>query len=873
MTPEHWFRTIPLRLRSLFRRRQVEEELDEELQIHLEQLIKHETASGKTPTEARHAALRAMGGLEQQKEECRDARRVGWLEELMQDTRYAARTLAKTPGFTVISLLVLTLGIGSSTAIFTLVNSVLLRPLPFPAANQLFLVSDKPRRFSFFTGPGVMDRSYLAFRKRNQCFESLATVNREKVTLTGSGEPVVLTAGMVSPDFLRVLRVPPAIGREFAGEGRTEGNVTLLSNSLWRSRFGSKPNVVGKSIVLDGLEYTVAGVMPAFFTFQSADLWIRNEIRLDPHNAYFLPVIGRLRPGVSPRQAQAELEAFAGSEGKREEYLTGILPLKELFVAGARKRLLMFTGAVALVFLIACANFANLLLIRGSGRRAEIAMRAALGAGRWRLIRQLLAESALLSLAGATSGLLFSMAAVRLLLAVLSAEQVPAAGGVRLDSWVVTFTFCLALVTGLIFGLLPALQATRRELREGISEGGRNRVLRRERFRAGLVIAEIALALVLLMGAGLLLRSFVRLRSVNPGFEPAKVVAATVDLPGSRYQTAAQMRALDEHVLRLLARLPGARAVAAVSWLPFDFGVRGDFQFEDGRRLPEDYRVDKPVISADYFRTVGIRLLSGRRFSERDRASGPGVVILSESVARRFWPRGDAIGKRISMEDRPKPGDWLTIVGIVSDVRQQNLAEKPGAAIYLPYQQVSQTGFLGHMSFVVQASGNAAALFSGVRAAIHKADRDLPTQSVTTMDSIVASSLSEQRAQTLLLGIFSLMALLVAAIGIYGVLASSVAERTHEIGIRMAVGATQQDVIWIVLRRTLVLAGSGVVLGGLGTLLVARALTRFLFEVSPDDPVTFFAVSSTLVVTALVAAWMPVRHAARIYPLIALRHE
>lgn len=879
MRLEHWIYTIPLRLRSLFRRNQVERELDEELQFHLVQRIEQEVSSGTAPDEARYAALRAMHGIEQQKEECRDSRRVRWLQDLMQDASYSVRTLTKTPGFTAVAALVLALGIGANTAVFTVVNGVLLRPLPYPEPERLFLISNLPKDLIFNPGPIMVDSDYLEFRRYNHSFESLATVaNSEgsKVTLTKHGDPVVLNASNVGPDFLRVLRVQPAMGRGFLPEGQTDRNAVLLSHQLWMNRFDGDPKIVGKNLILDDVSHSVAGVMPPGFNFQHADLWIRDEIRLDPHNAYFVAVIGRLKPNVSPQQAQEELTAFAanlpGNRLNKNGFVARILPLKDLFVAGARKLLLVFAGAVGLVFLIACANFANLVLIRGAGRQPEIAIRAALGASRWRLVRQLIAESTVLSLTGATLGVLLSMAGVRALVALLPPQEIPPGGELHLDMWVLAFALGLSLVTGVLFGLAPALQATRRELREGVSEGGRNVLVRRERLRGALVTAEIALALVLLTGAGLLVKSFVRMRAVNPGFHAANLVVTTLDLPDARYHTAAQMRSFDERVLSSLSSLPGAQSVAAVSFLPFGSGVLGDFHLEDGRRLPKGYMVDKPVISADYFRTMGIGLLNGRVFNERDNANAPGVVVISDSVARRFWPAGDAIGRRISMEDEPKAEDWLTIVGVASDVRQEGLADKKRAAIYLPYQQVTQPGFLRDMSFVVR-SNNPKAMAASIRAVIRKVDEDLPTESITTMDAIVADSMTASRSQTRLLGMFSLVALLLAAIGIYGVLACSVAERTHEIGIRMAVGAEQQAILWMIISRTLALAGSGVLIGTLGALAVTRVLSKFLFEVKPTDPATFFVGAGILVAVVLLSGSIPALRATRVSPLVALRHE
>lgn len=480
----------------------------------------------------------------------------------------------------------------------------------------------------------------------------------------------------------------------------------------------------------------------------------------------------------------------------------------------------------------------------------------------------------MLSLAGGILGVVLSTAGVRVLLALLPPGKIPRNSEIQLDSWVLMFTFSLCLVTGLVFGLAPALQATRRQLREAVSEGGRSVTARHEKLRGALVMTEIALAIVLLTGAGLLVRSFLRMRSVNPGFRSANILAATVDLPESRYSTAAQMRALDGRVLSALSVLLGAESAAAVNWIPLrPEYVRGDFQIEDGRHLPRGFLVDKPVVSSGYFRTMGIGLLSGRWFTERDNMSAPGVTIISESVARRLWPGGDAIGKRISMEDKPKPGDWLTIVGVVRDVRQKSLTDTLSASVYQPYRQVNRPFLLSHMNFVVQTRENPIAMASGIRAVLHKVDPALPAQSVDTMETIIADTMIEARAQTRLFGIFSIMALLLAAIGIYGVLACSVAERTHEIGIRMAMGAEQKDVLWMVLRRTLVLAGSGVLIGALGALAVTRVLTKFLFEVTPTDPLTFLAVTAVLLIVALLSAWIPAQRAAGVYPLVALRYE
>ena len=877
-----WSTILRLRLRALFLGSRLDRELEEELQYHLSRQIELEIAAGRSSEEAQYEALRSVRDIQQRKEECRDARRVRWFEDLAQDLKFAVRTLSKTPAFTAIAVLVLVLGIGADTAIFTVVNDVLLQPLPYPGPDRLFLISDVPKDNDviFDPGPIMLDRDYLDFRRYNHSFESLATLafaGAKKVTLTRRGDPEILNASLVGPDFLRVLSVNPELGRGFLPDGRPDPNVVLLSHQFWITRFAGDPKAIGKAIVLDGASYSIAGVMPANFTFLNADLWVRDEVRLDPHNVFLYPVLGRLKPGISRQQAQAELVTFAATRAGRHDwgghgFAVHILPLRDLFVAGVRKLLLIFAAAVGLVFLIACANFATLLLIRGSGRQPELAMRAALGASRWRLIRQLITESTLLSFAGASLGLLLSEMFLRAILALLPTQNIPPGARPHIDIWVLGFAFGLSLATGVLFGLAPALQATGRDLRQGVSEGRRNFSPRRERLRSGLVIFEIALSLILLAGAGLLVRSFLRMRAADLGFDSQGIVTAAVALPDARYRAAAQMRAFDERVLLLLKALPGAKSVAAVSFPPFGFGVRGDFQLEGGRRLPEHYQVDKPVISPEYFRTMDIRLLSGRSFTEHDNSNAPGVVIISESVARRLWPAGDAVGKRISMEDQPKAEDWLTIVGVVADVRQKGLADKHSAVVYLPYQQVNVPGFLQFMTFVVR-SDSVKAMGPEIRSVFRRVDRDVVPESVTTMDAVVVGARAATRSQTRLLGIFSLLALALAAIGIYGVLSCSVVERTHEIGIRMALGAEQKNILSLVIRRTLVLTAAGMMLGVAGSLAATRWMRSLLFEVKSNDAITYIGAVALLLAVIFAASYLPARRAARLDPTVALRQE
>lgn len=867
---------------NLLRRRQFDSELEEELRFHLDARMRDNIKAGMTPREARQDAVRRFGSQALSKEMIREADMFPWMDTLKQDLSYAFRSLGKNPGFAAIAILVLALGIGANTAVFTVMNGVLLRPLPFPEPDRLFLISYVPKQSPFFFGPGMADYHYLEFRQQDRQFESVASFGRYPATLTREGDPVRLSAASVTPHFLQVLRVDPVAGRDFLPEEGQEGRnrVVLIGDKLWHSRFGGAPEVLGKTITLDGIGHTVIGIMPPGFAFPSgADLWTPMEIRTQPGSSFRRPVIGRLKAGVSPQQAQSAWETFAaalplGFGGNRDEFAARVTPLKDVIVADIEKSLLIFVGAVVFVLLITCANVANLLLIRAASRRQEITVRAALGASRWRLIRQLLTESVLVSLAGGAAGMLLAAAAVPALLALAPEGSVPRVDQVRLDATAVLFTLGLSTLTGIAFGLVPAFQSTRRDLRESLAESARTLAGGHERLRGALVVSEIALALVLLTGAGLLLKSFVRLHTVDPGFQPENVLAITVEMPESKYTTPAQLHAFHEHTLAGLTALPGVASAGAVNWLPLGpLLMRGGFQLEGGSELPAGYSVDKPVISPGYFPAMGIRLLSGREFTERDNQTAPKVAIVSESVARTVWPGENAVGKRISMANRPGPGDWITIVGIAGDVRQGGLTTAPSPALYVPYLQVDRPFFLSHMTFVVRAASGPAAVARGIRGVVQGVDPDQPVETITTMESVIAGTTAEPRFRTQLLLVFSAMAVLLAAIGIYGVLACSITERRQEIGIRMALGADTGNVVRMVLRRTLLLAAVGVALGMAGALAVTRVLENFLFEVEPTDPWTFAMAAALLIVIALLAGSIPARRASTVDPLVALRYE
>jgi putative ABC transport system permease protein len=877
MRLERWLYTVPLRLRSLFRRDRVDRELDEELRFHVERLTDEHMARGLPPADARTAALRAMHGIEQRKEECRDTRRVRVIHDTLQDLRYAARTLVSSRGFTTAAVATLALGIGASVAVFTVVNGVLLRPMPFPQPDRLFLISHTVRG-PLTSRPGLSDRDYLAFRASDRMFEHVAAFTSRTVSLTEAGDPAVIPAASVTAEFFAALGVPPALGRSFLADD--DDRLVMLSDTLWRSRFGADPAIVGRRITLDGVRRRVVGVMPAGFRFPAdADAWMPQTIRFDPHMTMLFPVLGRLKPGVTVAEARAAFDAFTRQlhserDGGGETWTTGLLPLKELIVGGIRRPLEIFAGAVVFVLLIACANVANLLLARATGRHREMAVRAALGAGRGRLIRQLLTESALVSLIGGACGVVLAIWGVPALLALAPEGRIPRVEMIRLDGSVLAFALGVSLTTGILFGLAPALRITRCRLCGSLLPGGRTSFAGQERLRGALVVVEIALALVLLAGAGLMLKSFLRLSSVDPGFRPDNVVTLTVDLPDRPYSGAQKLQAFHTAMLDRLSGLPGVTAAGAVNWRPLGQAViRSDFQVEGGPAVPGDFTPDKLAVSPGYFRAMGIRLLRGRDFTGRDNSASAGVAIVSRTVVRMLSPSEEAIGRRITFQDHPTPADWMTIVGVVDDVKQFALTEASHPAIYRPYLQVRQPFFLGHMTFAVRTESDPLRLVPAIRGALGDVDRNQPAQSIAAMNDVMAAATAEPRFQARLLGVFALLALVLALVGTYGVLACSVAQRTHEIGVRMALGARGSSVLWMIVRRTLALAGAGVAIGMLGALLAVRVLAGFLFEIKPTDPGTFAGVALTILGAALAAGVIPARRATQVDPLVALRHE
>ncbi|MGH7573841.1 MAG: ADOP family duplicated permease [Longimicrobiales bacterium] len=854
-------------------------ELDEEIRGHFRMAVEDRVARGESRSAAERAVRREFGNVLVVKEVTRAVWGGLLWEGLVQDARYAFRSLKRTPAFTTAAVLTLALGVGAITAVFTVVNGIVLRPLPFADPDRLVLVEHTP----FLPNHGMSDRDYVALREDGTLFERVTTFSNQPIALTGAGEPARLNAGVVTTEFFDVLAVPPLLGRGFAAEEDEPGHddVVVLGDALWRSRFAADSSVMGATVTIDGEPKIVLGVMPPGFDFPGgAELWMPLAMRLDPGNSVIRTVVGRLKRDATLEQSRAAFSGFVRRLPRdgdaNDDVVSRVRPLKAYFTRNIQASLMMFAGAVAFVLLIACANVANLLLMRGASREREITVRTALGAGRGRVVRQLLTESVVIALLGGAAGAVLAYGGVQALLSLAPSGRLPRAESIRLDAAVLAFTLVASLISALAFGLLPSLYATRGDLRRALNIAGRTTLHDRGRARIVLGVAQIAVALVLLTGAGLMLRSFRNLRAVQLGFVPEHVLTLTVDLPPSMYETSAEMHGVHDRVLAGLSTLPAVSAAGAVNWLPLDRWVlSGDFAAE-GVNDPElSYLADKVSVSPGYFRAMGVRLLRGRAFTASDGLNAAGVAIVSRSLAERIWPDGDIIGRRLAMtpEPEPEPEDWLTVVGVVDDVLQREITGDRSAAIYQPYTQVDWPFFLGHMTYVVRSTDDPQSIARAMRGVVRSADPNLPVHAVRRMNEVVASTTQEPLFQTWLLATFSMIALALAAIGVYGVLAYAVTQRRFEIGVRMALGARGSDVMASVLGRTLGLTLAGVLLGAVGAFAVTRALRRFLFEVTPTDPITFIGAAALISLAALLAAWLPARRAARVEPMAVLRSE
>jgi putative ABC transport system permease protein len=877
-----WWHELTYVVRRLDRRR-AEEEMAEEIRTHLELEIERNVGAGMSPGEARHAALRAFGSPALSKEDSRTVWGFSSIETLWQDLSYGLRVLRKNPGFTVVAVVTLALGVGASTAIFSAVNPILFEPLPYPHSERIVSAWD------FDAGGAQLPVTFGTFREvseRARSFDALAAMKAWQPTVTIGGEPERLEGQRVSADYFRVLGVPPAAGRGFEPPEDEPGgrNVVVLGEALWRRRFGGAAAVVGREIRLDDDLYTVVGVMPREFEnvpAPSAEVWapLQYDKSLPPEGrewGHHLSMIGRLRAGVTIDEARRELDAIAHTsapEFSRPAHASlgeglAIRSLQEDVTAGVRPALLAVLGAAGLLLLIACVNVTNLLLARGARRRGEFAMRAALGATRARLVRQMLAESLLLSFAGGAAGLLAARFGTGALVA-LGPAGLPRAAAIGSVSGA-AFAFAAAVTTlvGLLVGLAPSLHASRVDLRVGVQQSSYRHAGGQRLTRRVLVVAEVALAFVLLVSAGLLLRSLERLFAVDPGFDTSHLLTMQVQVSGQRFdkETAERFFA---RALEAVRRVPGVDAAGFTSQLPLS-GDKDEYgALFEGDRPGSAYNVFRYAVSPGYLETAGIPLRRGRLPDGRDTAGAPPVAVISESLARIKFGDQDPVGRRLHIGPIDRP--WFTVVGVVGDVRQVSLAESQPEAVYVP---AAQWWFVDTaMSLVVRARGGAAALAPAVREAIRSADKDQPVARVATMDELLARSAAERRFALVLFEAFGVAALVLAAVGVYGLLSGSVAERTREIGVRLALGATRRDILSLVVRQGMKLVGLGVVIGLAGAAAASRALASLLYGVSRLDPASYFGVVALLASVSAVACWLPAWRASRVDPSITLRAE
>jgi predicted permease len=874
------------RVAGLFGRERRDRELSAELESHLALHIDDNLRVGMTPETARRQALIKLGGLEQAKQLYREQRGIPWLENLWRDARYGARTLRNSPGFTLAAVLTLALGIGANTAIFSVVDAVLLRSLPYRDAGRLVLLRETTARVGEVS---VSYQDFLDWRKQNHVFSGMAAVHDVSFDLSGVGRPQRISGYGVSPNFLSLLGVSPILGRDFEPREEKPGAapVVLLSYRFWQSHFGGSSDVLGKTLQLDGRSYTIVGVLPATFRFlQKADvfapigLWARAPDLNHRGSRNDMDVVGRLAPGVSLAQARVEMRGIAARLARVYPVMSGgigvrLKTMRDAFVGQSRPALLIVFGAVLLVLLIASVNVAGLFLVRGAARAREIAVRLAFGAGRGRIVRQLLTESLLLAALGGGLGAALGAWGIDAIAHLLPSGLLTNAP-IRFDRGVFLFVGLLVILVALAFGLIPALQATRTDVQETLKEGGRSESpgAGQQRLRSALAVAETALALMLLIGSGLILNSFYRLMKVSPGFQPARVVQMEMGLRSSQYSTPAAQLNFWGQVLERVRALPGVEAAAVGTVVPFtDDHWRSDVTIE-GMPLPAQGAYPHPdyhIVSPGFLATLRIPLLRGRGFAATDNEDSRPVALVNARFARRFWPGGKALGKRF-LFGHPGPESknrWITIIGVAGDTRLYGLDHPPRLEVYVPLAQHA----VREMHLVVRSAANPAGLIPAIRSAVAAVDGNLPISGIATMQREVDDSVTMRRITLILLASFSALAVVLAAIGIYGVVSYLVALRTHEIGIRMALGAEPASVLRLVVGQGARLAGMGVALGLAGALALAGMLRSLLYGISASDPATIAGAAALIVAVALLATYLPARRATKIDPTVALRQE
>lgn len=873
----NWLRGLATRLRMLMHRRQFDADLEEEMRLHLELGKEELVESGMTADQARAAAQRRFGNATYMKEESRMAWGWEWLENLAQDIRYGARMFRKSPGFTAVAILTLALGIGANTAIFSVINGVLLSPLPYKDPKQLVTMKEND------SPPNVAD-----IQRQARAFSEGGGINVEKKDYIGATEPVQARVGLVNAGFLETLGVQPILGRIISREEDVRGGprLAVVSNDFWQTYLSSDEHVAGKTIQLGGNPYTVIGVMPASFSppVDRADVFVSLAVD-DPSAAverdlHYMHTYWRLKEGVTLAQAQSEMRAIDQRlaeqyPAEEKERKTELVPLHEWLTGEVRPALLVLFGAVGLVLLIACANFASLLMMRAVAERHELVLRAALGAGRGRLMRKTLTESALLSVLGGAAGLLLAQWGTSVLLAVRP-EALGRLSRIDVDTRVLLFVVIVSVLTGIVFGMAPVWITARAGIAGSLKESGRRTTASTmgHRIRKTLVISELAIALVLLVGAGLLIKGFSRLRSMNPGFNSANVMTMYLQLSTTRYREIPKQTQFRRELLTRLNSLAGVQA-AMVTDIPLGGNYVGHRFVIDGRppvAVGGEPEAQTLSVMGDYFHVMQIPLRAGRDFTPLDREAQPLTAIVNEEMAREFFPHENPIGGRIRWAGDTGPPHWMTIIGVVGDVKHSGLNQPTDPAVYTPFAQ-SDEAWRRFMTLAIRTQDVTPGLVEEVKRQIWSLDGQIPVGDIHAMDELLAVSLAQQRFNMLLLGLFAALALILAAVGIYGAMAYAANQRTHEIGIRTALGAQRRDVLRLVMKEGTTIALCGIAFGIAGAFALTRLMGSLLFEVKPTDPVTFAGVATLLALVALAACYLPARRVMRVDPMVALRYE
>jgi predicted permease len=876
-----WLNKLSKRLKTIFRRERLERDLSEELAFHLAMREQKNRLLGIDAEEARYAARRQFGNYTQVKERSREMWTFTLLEEIFRDARVALRMLRKSPGFAAVAILTLALGIGANSAIFSVVNAILLRPLPYPNPGRLVRIWETKDEA---TRNVVNPTNFLDWRDRSASFESMAALTGGDTNLNIDGRPLALPALEVSPEFFSILGIPPLLGRTFLAEDGLTGqnNVVILSSQLWRGQFAADPNIVGKRMEIDGVPHTIVGVMPENFSFPklNTQLWVPMALQRDPNSkggGRYLTVVARLKPGVSLMQAQQDMGSVAKYTAEvRPDFNHGwsvnVIPMLEDATLRVRRPLWVLLGAVGFLLLIACANMANLLLMRGTSRLRELAVRTALGAARSRIIQQLLIESTILSFVGMVAGLVLANLGLHGLLALIPQDApLPRSEPIRIDARVFLFTLAATLLTALVFGLIPAIRLSRIDPQKALSQGSlRSGVGGHLLLRRSFVIAEVALALLLSIGAGLMLRSFARLLAVDPGFSPQHLVTMHIWTSPARYKDDVKRAQYFQNILTELRHSPGVEDASSIHFLPL-LGMTSGSCFASIDQPPPE-TAGSPVarfllIESNYFKTMGTAMIAGREFDERDRLDSPPLAVVNQAFVRKFSPDKNVLGRKYNVCWNVKgPAE---VVGVVADSRQLDLQDNAEPTIYLSNAQAP----MYFSYFVVRANGDPRQILRTAEMAIHHVDPDQAISDLRTMDSVFSDSVSDTRFQMILLLVFAAIALALAMIGVYGVVSNSVSQRTQEIGIRVALGARSAQVGRMVLQEALLLSGIAVAIGLVGAFALTRLLQTLLFEVSPTDPETLLATTTAVLFVAIVAAVLPARRAMRVDPIVALRYE